>query len=179
MTKLLSYAKDASFCLLTITLINSNIFGFAAPASGEQPKVEVCRCGTTTIYCKDIKDFTYTRPQGGLGGIAGSMKVYDRLPQSIRSISYNSDERNMTISYNSKDNTNVSKTIVLTKEQDKNLIDKIKQNVFCNPPKTTPSGNDIALNTLAYNMQDNNKPLKFTEDITCSILQNVGIVCPR
>ena len=179
MIRLPWYAKDASFCLLTITLINSNIFGFIAPASGEHPRADICRCGTTTITCKDIKDFTYTRPQGGVGGIAGSMKVYDRLPQSIRSISYNSDERNMTISYNSKDNTSVSKTIILTKEQDKNLIGEIKQNVFCNPPKTTPSGNDIALNTLVYNVHDNNEPLRFMEDITCSILQNVGIVCPR
>jgi hypothetical protein len=130
---------------------------FAALASGQETRKEIiCKdnCERTSARCEAIKvkDFTYTRPLGGFGGIAGNLNK----PGTIREISYNSDQRNMTILYNSASGTNTPKNIHLTEEQASRLIDKI-DSITCNAPQASSEGNDVIVYTLAYNTQGNNK----------------------
>lgn len=163
--------------MLAITLTTVHILAFAALASGEQPKTEVCKvkCGTTDIKCKDIKDFIYTRPIGGIGGLAGNLNI----PNTVQKISYNSAEKNLTVVYNSADTTaNASKLFHLTKEEEMQLIDRIND-IICNAPRTLSKGNDVVVYTLTYNTQDNNEPLKLTKVADHQILFTICEITKR
>jgi hypothetical protein len=145
-------------------LLFLNFLAFTILASAQQAKTQIIckgKCEDTAAKCEQIKvkDFTYTRPLGGVGGFAANLNI----PGTIREILYNSSERNVTIIYNSAEigitnsykSSNIYNTTLLTEVQATSLIDKINSFV-CNTPQLGYKGNDVTVYNLRYTTQDNN-----------------------